>query len=170
MDVVERVDIPAIELLPISNLRVDGKNPNVMSKPKLEALKENMKRFGFLVPIIANRDLLIADGEHRLLAARELEMTEVPVIRLNVGEVDRRILRQVLNKLRGEHDFFMDAEEFKFLEINNSLDDISSLLAIDKDDLGVYLNKTITPFKEKEVSPDSMNLQNKCPKCGFEFE
>ncbi len=61
---------------------------------------------------ITNKDLLVADGEHRLRAAKELGMKRVSVVRLPLGEVDRRMIRQVMNKLRGEHDLFLDAEEY----------------------------------------------------------
>jgi ABC-type transport system involved in cytochrome c biogenesis ATPase subunit/N-acetylglutamate synthase-like GNAT family acetyltransferase len=39
-------------------------------------------------------------------------MKQVSVIRLPVDEVDRRMIRQVMNKIRGEHDVFLDAEEY----------------------------------------------------------
>jgi len=106
------VKVPPAEFVPIEALKVDKENPNQMSRRKLEALKKSIQRYGFVVPIITNRDLLVADGEHRLRAAKALGMKQVSVVRLPVDEVDRRLIRQVMNKLRGEHDLFMDAEEY----------------------------------------------------------
>jgi ABC-type transport system involved in cytochrome c biogenesis ATPase subunit/GNAT superfamily N-acetyltransferase len=96
----------------VDRLRVDGENPNKMGVRRFEALKKSIQRYGFVVPIITNRALLVADGEHRLRAAKELGMKQVSVVRLPVDEVDRRLIRQVMNKLRGEHDVFLDAEEY----------------------------------------------------------
>jgi ParB-like chromosome segregation protein Spo0J len=67
----EQVNLPIAEDVDINLLLVDEKNPNRMSKQQKEALKINLLRFGFIVPIITNKDYLVADGQHRLEAANE---------------------------------------------------------------------------------------------------
>src|SRR4030042_484519 len=109
----ETITVPNAETVPISQLHTDNCNPNKMTREQLDRLKTSIKKFGFIVPIITNKDLLIADGEQRWIAANELAMKEVSVIRLPVEDVDRRLLRQVLNKLRGDHERDLDAEEFR---------------------------------------------------------
>jgi ABC-type transport system involved in cytochrome c biogenesis ATPase subunit/N-acetylglutamate synthase-like GNAT family acetyltransferase len=106
------VIVPPAEIVHVNQLKVDNENPNRLSPRRFEALKKSIQRYGFVVPIITNRDLLVADGEHRLKAAIALGMKQVSVVRLPVDEVDRRLIRQVMNKLRGEHDLFLDAEEY----------------------------------------------------------
>jgi hypothetical protein len=65
-------------------------------------------------------------------------MNSVPTIVLNIEEVDRHIIRQVMNKLRGTHDYFMDAEEIKLIaETDKSL--LASLLAIDEKEIEQFL-------------------------------
>ena len=49
-------------------------------------MKKSIRRCGFIVPIITNKDLLVADGEHRPEAAKALGMKQVSVIRLPVDE------------------------------------------------------------------------------------
>jgi ABC-type transport system involved in cytochrome c biogenesis ATPase subunit/GNAT superfamily N-acetyltransferase len=120
--------VPTAVLVRVDALKVDGANPNRMSPRRLEALKKSIQRYGFVVPIITNRDLLVADGEHRLNAARELGMKQVSVVRLPVDEVDRRLIRQVMNKLRGEHDLFMDAEEYYRIVCADKRDLLKALL------------------------------------------
>lgn len=120
--------VPPAELVDVDALRVDGQNPNVQSARQFKALKESIKRYGFAVPIITNRDLLVADGEHRLKAAKELGFKQVSVVRLPVDEVDRRLIRQVMNKLRGEHDLFMDAEEYYRIVCGDQRDLLKALL------------------------------------------
>jgi len=120
--------IPSAELVDVELLRVDGQNPNVQSRRQFKALKESIKRYGFVVPIVTNRDLLVADGEHRLKAAKELGMKKVSVVKLPVNDVDRRLIRQVMNKIRGEHDLFLDAEEYYRLVSEGSRDLLKGLL------------------------------------------
>ena len=122
------VKIPPAELFDVDALKVDNSNPNVLSSRRFEALKKSIQRFGFVVPIITNRDLLVADGEHRLKAAKALGMKQVSVVRLPVDEVDRRLIRQVMNKLRGEHDLFMDAEEYYRIVCGDQRDLLKALL------------------------------------------
>ena len=111
----KEIPIPMSEKVPINELKIDNSNPNVMSKEQLERLKASIKRWGDIVPIITNNDLLVADGQQRLIAMKELGMKEVSVIRLPVEDVDRRLTRQVLNKHRGEHLKELDAEEFRII-------------------------------------------------------
>ena len=54
------LQIPPAELVDVEKLHVDKENPNVMSARQFEALKKSIKRWGFIVPIITNRDYLHA--------------------------------------------------------------------------------------------------------------
>jgi ABC-type transport system involved in cytochrome c biogenesis ATPase subunit/N-acetylglutamate synthase-like GNAT family acetyltransferase len=122
------VKVPPAEFVPVGELKIDNENPNRLSPRRFEALKKSIQRYGFVVPIITNRDLLVADGEHRLKAAKALGMKQVSVVRLPVDEVDRRLIRQVMNKLRGEHDLFMDAEEYYRIVSGDKRDLLKALL------------------------------------------
>jgi ABC-type transport system involved in cytochrome c biogenesis ATPase subunit/N-acetylglutamate synthase-like GNAT family acetyltransferase len=120
--------VPPAELVDVDVLRLDGENPNRMGPRRFVALKKSIQRYGFVVPIITNKDFLVADGEHRLRAAKELGLKQVSVVRLPVNEVDRRMIRQVMNKLRGEHDLFMDAEEYYRIVSEDQRDLLKALL------------------------------------------
>ena len=129
------------ELVATSELKVDGKNPNRMTRQEIDRLKKSFETWGFIVPIIANKDLLIADGEQRWTAAKELGMSEVLVVRLPVEEVDRRLLRQVLNKLKGTHVRAADAEYFEVIIELGREDDLKYLLNLSDDKLDGYLKE-----------------------------
>lgn len=143
------IPIPQAELTNVSDLKTDGKNPNRMTKEQHERLATSIKKYGFIVPIITNKDLLIADGEQRWTVAKSLGMKEVSVIRLPVEEVDRRLLRQVLNKLRGEHELLLDAEEFEAIIELGRKDDLKYLLDLTDGKLERYLNE-LHPANDEE--------------------
>jgi len=151
------IRIPKIANVKINKLTVDGKNPNVLDINKQIVLKNNLKRFGFIIPIITNKDYVIADGEHRLIAATELGMSEVPVIALDVTEVDRRLLRQVLNKLRGEHDSKRDAEEYKWIFENDDAAAQKFLELLAQDD--VEIDKIIESEFPVEIEEDDFDSE-----------
>jgi len=173
----------------VEALKIDNENPNRLSPRRFEALKKSIQRFGFVVPIITNRDLLVADGEHRLKAAKALGMKQVSVVRLPVDEVDRRLIRQVMNKIRGEHDLFLDAEEYYRIVSEDQRDLLRSLLnesdvRIDnllklreplednEDELRRIAEKFKTKVESNELDREWENVQTKEPlrlECHVEF-
>jgi ParB-like chromosome segregation protein Spo0J len=144
------VEVPQAELVDIDSLQLDGENPNQMKKKQLRALKRAIQRWGFIVPIITNRDLLVADGEQRLTVAKELGMKQVPVVRLDVEDVDRRIIRQILNKLKGTHIKDLDQAEFERIIEGGREEDLKEFLILSDKDL-----------KKALEDEESIDLDNK---------
>jgi DNA modification methylase len=145
--------IPEPETVSIDQLKVDGQNPNKMTDRQLKSLAESIQRFGFIVPIITNKDLLIADGEQRWIIAKSLGMKQVSVIRLPVEDVDRRLLRQVLNKLRGEHELLADAYEFERIIQAGHEEDLKQLLDLSDAQLEHYLAEIREPIEIPPPQP-----------------
>lgn len=153
------IEIPPTELTDLSLLKVDGQNPNRMSKQQREALSGSIEKFGFIVPIITNKDYLIADGEQRWEVAKSLGMKQVSVIRLPVEDVDRRLLRQVLNKLKGEHELLADAEEFqRILELGGE-QDLKALTLLSNSELERSLRLLKDPQEETYEIPEIDKIQ-----------
>lgn len=148
------IQIPAQEQISVSKLKVDGENPNRMTPKQLERLKSSIEKYGFIVPIITNKDLLVADGEQRLTAAQQLQMNMVPVIRLPIEDVDRRLLRQVLNKLRGEYELVADALEFEKIINQGYEDELKHLLDLSDSQLERYLSEIREPKEESYEIPE----------------
>jgi ParB-like chromosome segregation protein Spo0J len=147
----KEIQIPMSERVRLEDLRFDGCNPNRLSREGVERLKASIRRWGDIVPIVTNKDLLVADGEQRAVAMKELGMTECSVIRLPVEDVDRRLLRQVLNKLRGEHLKELDAEEFKLIIEAGAEEDLKSLLALSSEKLQSYFETDIEEIEFHET-------------------
>ena len=153
------IEIPEATLINTDKLKVDGDNPNKMTPKQLERLKSSVTKYGFIVPIITNKDLLVADGEQRLTTAHALNMKQVPVIRLPIEDVDRRLLRQVLNKLRGEHELLADAYEFERIIKAGHEDDLKQLLDLSDSHLERYLAEIREPKDEDYEVPEIDKVQ-----------
>lgn len=96
----------------------------------MKALRLSMERFGYLTPIVVDQNNLIADGEHRALIYKEFGLEEIPAYRVTFSDdAERRLLRQTMNKLRGQHDFAMDADEMALIYESSKLPDLSALIA-----------------------------------------
>jgi hypothetical protein len=122
------IPIPMSERVKISELKFDQDNPNRLTLMQLDRLKASIKRWGDIVPVVTNSELLVADGQQRVTAMKELGMTECSVIRLPVKDVDRRLLRQVLNKLRGKHNKELDNAEYLRILEQGEKEDLKGLL------------------------------------------
>ncbi len=118
--------IPLLE--DIRLLTADQHNPNRTTLKQQEQIWRSLKKYGWAYPIITNRDGVYADGEQRAEVCKQHGEFYAPVLRLSVSDVDRRMLRQVLNKLKGKHNKELDnAEYLRILELGEK-DDLKVLL------------------------------------------
>ena len=144
------IQVPEITQVDVDDIKLDQGNPNKMNKQQMVALKENIKKYGFLTPIITNKNHLIADGEHRYLAGKELGMKKIPTIVLEVDEINRRMLRQVMNKLKGTHVPELDIEEYKYIKSMGAQDDFAKLLPSETD----QFDKAMKAFDSEKLEDD----------------
>lgn len=122
------------------SLETDGDNPNEMSDEQFGLLCDRMRQNGWLGgPIITDTDGLIADGQHRWQAAQEIGLTEVPVKQYEIDDATRRLWRQELNKIHGEHDTKRDALEYDYLLDNGKTDEVQALTNAAGEDLDELL-------------------------------
>ena len=122
------------------SLETDGDNPNEMSDEQFGLLCDRMRQNGWLGgPIITDTDGLIADGQHRWQAAQEIGLTEVPVKQYEIDDATRRLWRQELNKIHGEHDTKRDALEYDYLLDNGKTDEVQALTNAADEDLDELL-------------------------------
>lgn len=88
-----------IEMLPVNDLNEYEGNARQHGEKDIDAIKESIKSFGFNDPIGIWKDNIIIEGHGRLMAARALGMTEVPIIRLDhLTDEERRAYALAHNK------------------------------------------------------------------------
>ena len=122
------------------DLETDGDNPNEMTDEQFGLLCDRMRQNGWLGgPIITNTEGLIADGEHRWRAAQEIGLDEVPVRQYEIDDAERRLWRQELNKIHGEHDDKRDALEYDYLLDAGKSDEVHELTKAADEDLDELL-------------------------------
>jgi DNA modification methylase len=80
-----------IELWPIDRLRPYERNPRTHSETQVDQIAASMVEFGWTNPVLVDERGGILAGHGRLLAARKLELAEVPVIRFeHLSEAQKR--------------------------------------------------------------------------------
>lgn len=106
------IDRPELLTQPVSIalLKPAEYNPRKFTPKEYQDLKESIERFGIVSPIVVNsapaRKNVVIGGHFRLKVAKDLGMAEVPVLYVNLPDMEReRELNLRLNKNLGEWDF-----------------------------------------------------------------
>lgn len=91
-----------VQQVPLDDLRPDPANPRRITEEQREALVRSMRTYGPVEPIVVNRQSReVIGGHQRLVAARELGWTEVPVVFVDLTRTPARLLGLALNKTGG---------------------------------------------------------------------
>lgn len=94
----------------IEKLNLASYNPRKWNKDALEKLKDSLSLYGFVDPVIANsaseRLNTLIGGHMRIAAAKELGIDEVPVVYLDIPDLEKeKDLNLRLNRATGEWDW-----------------------------------------------------------------
>ena len=107
-------------------------NPNRMGKRAREGLWRSLQKYGWVYPILVDKKGMLGDGEQRLETCLANNEYYAPVLRLDVEDVDRRLLRQITNKLRGVHDPDKDLQEYRRLIEGGRRKELISILQLNE--------------------------------------
>jgi ParB/RepB/Spo0J family partition protein len=95
-----------IQDIPHSQIEPDPANPNEMADELLDALKDDIRRRGFVQPVlvrpIGDDRYRLIDGEHRWKVLGELGAETVPCVVEEADETSARVRMLTMNRLRGE--------------------------------------------------------------------
>lgn len=98
-------------MIKIADLKFSEYNPRTMTEKEVKDLKESLKRFGFVEPIVVNkapeRFNVIIGGHQRVRVAKEfLKIEEVPVVYVEIPDLEKeQELNLRLNKNVGRWDW-----------------------------------------------------------------
>lgn len=79
-------------------------NPRRINKHDFAKLVQSIKEFGFIEPVVINKDHTIIGGHMRVRAAQELKFTEVPCVEVDLPKEKEKALNLALNRIHGEWD------------------------------------------------------------------
>jgi DNA modification methylase len=146
-----------VEEIPIDDLRPDPANPRRISEDELDALERSLRQFGFVQPVLARRDdRTVIGGHQRLVAARRLGLTSVPVTWLDISVEQARLLGLALNKISGSWD---DALLARLLADLQSMPDLDlTLSGFGEDEVKDLLRSLET--REKREHVESFDLDD----------
>lgn len=101
-----KIDFKLPEIVDISLLKANDYNPNKMPKKEMALLAECIKTYGFLFPIIVNKEgnhYVIVDGYHRYETLKRLKSDKASIINLDIYQEQRMQLTVLMNRIKGMH-------------------------------------------------------------------
>lgn len=113
---------------PLSEVKLDPKNPRSHSPKQIRQIARSMETFGFVVPVLVDAELKVIAGHGRILAARLLGWTEAPTICLDhLSEAQAKAFAITDNRLTensawNRRQLGQNLEELSKLELDFSLE------------------------------------------------
>lgn len=150
--------------VPIGELKPSQYNPRKISDKALADLKESLRRYKMVDPLIVNglpeRKGVIIGGHQRYCAAKELGYKTVPVVYVELDEARERELNLRLNRNTGEWDYEL-LKQFDFnllLDVGFDDSDLGDIWddALETDDDDFDEERAIKKAAETTIQPGQM--------------
>ena len=155
-----------IQKIQISKLIPATYNPRKDLQPNDEEyikIKNSIEKFGFVSPLVVNKDMTVIGGHQRLKVLIELGFTEIECIVVDLDKTSEKALNIALNKIQGDWDeeklenllkelklenFDLELTGFNSEEINDLLDDFFETTE-DEFDVDKAIEEIKTPISKK---------------------
>lgn len=159
-----------IEYVDIDELKTYENNAKLHPAEQIEQIKKSIQSFGMNDPIAVWKDNVIIEGHGRFIACKELELKQVPVIRLDgLTDEQRKAYMLAHNKLTMNSGF-----DFDILT-----EELDSIFNIDMSDFGFNLDlgREMEDYEQQLNNTSELDIGDysdeqfecQCPKCGFRF-
>jgi DNA modification methylase len=116
-------------------------NPRKKLKPgdsEFEKIKNSITEFGYVDPVIVNKDLTVIGGHQRISVLKTLGYTEIDCVVIDVDKTKEKALNVALNKISGEWNKELLAELIKDLQ---SFDYDTSFTGFDPPEIDELFNE-----------------------------
>ena len=91
----------------IADLVPAAYNPRKALKPgdkEYEKIKNSISEFGYVDPVIVNKDMTVIGGHQRITVLKDLGFTEIDCVVIDIDKTREKALNIALNKITGEWD------------------------------------------------------------------
>lgn len=151
---------------PTAELKPYDKNTKKHDDVQINNVAESIKQYGFVQPIVIDKNNVVIIGHCRLLAAKKLKMSDVPCVCVeDLTEEQVKALRIVDNKSNeSPWDFDFLADELADLDLSNF--DFDFGIDTDAEKSNVNIDDFFVDAEQKPKEPKKIQ----CPHCGEWFE
>ena len=140
-------------------------NPRTWDETAMMQLKESIRRFGVVDPFIVNsapeRQNIVIGGHMRLEAAKELGIKAVPVVYVNIPDIEQeKELNLRLNRNTGEFDWNLLAQfdESFLADVGFSSEELDKVFDIDETPEVFDLSKELEKLNIKNITVQKQDV------------
>ena len=169
---------------PVSSLKLPDRQIRHHSERQVNALAASISEFGFVMPILVDRENVVIAGSGRVMAARVLGMEQVPCVLASdlneaqarayaiadnrLGELsswDAEKLSRLLGSVEGQGDIDMSLLGFEIGDAESRLDELK--IEVDRKE-----NEETHGGRRKQFGDKGYHVVNLafCPHCGYRME
>ncbi len=142
--------------LTIDSLTPASYNPRKKLKPgdsEFEKIKNSIEQFGYVDPIIVNKDLTVIGGHQRITVLKTLGYDEIDCVLIDIDKTKEKALNVALNKISGEWNKELLADLIMDLQ---SLDYDLGFTGFDPPEIDQLFNE----IHDKEIKEDDFDVDN----------
>lgn len=147
-----------VKYVPIASLQAAEYNPRRWTKEAVGHLKESIKRFGIVDPLVVNaapnRRGVVIGGHFRLAVIKEMGFQEAPVVYISIPDIEKeKELNLRLNKNVGEFDWNLLAKfDESFLDsVGFSSEELDEIFSFDENPEIFDLEKELQKLDIKDI-------------------
>lgn len=154
---IENSPVNKIEWVDANTLSANDYNPNVVYKQEMNLLEFSIIAQGWVQPLLITKENVIIDGFHRWLLAKNSKKmkaefgTQVPVVRLDLTEPERKLLTIRINRAKGSHVAFKMSDLIKSLVNDHDMpvEQIAREIGGTKEEIELLLMENV--FKKLDI-------------------
>jgi ParB-like nuclease domain len=149
----ERAGARQIEMIPLRSLKKSPRNARTHSKSQIEQIANSINRFGFITPIVVDRQNRIRAGHGRAEAAELIGLKTVPIIRLtDLSEIELRAYALADNRIAESAGWNKELLAVEIHELQIALPEIGLDLSITGFEPG-EVDAVLTDFSDNRMDP-----------------
>ena len=146
-----------IEMVDTISLKPAAYNPRQISDWEMRKLMRSLENFGFIDPIIVNKDRTVIGGHQRLEAAKSLGMEQVPCIIVDVSKGLEKAMNLAFNNTGGEN-----VQELMRLVLVSMTEEERIKSCLDQSEI----EKLLGEIKKQAEKDEERAVSVTCPTCG----
>ncbi|HEL2592153.1 TPA: DNA modification methylase [Streptococcus suis] len=156
---------PTMEIreIRLSELHPASYNPRKKLKKgdkEYEKIKQSLLKFGYVDPIIVNKDLTVIGGHQRLTVLKDLDYETAKCVIVDLSKEDEKALNIALNKITGQWDDQLLADLLLDLQESDFNLDLTGFEPPEIDDI-------LSNVHDKDLSDDDFDVEEELKKPTF---
>jgi ParB-like chromosome segregation protein Spo0J len=157
-----------IEMIDIERVIPYARNPR-KNAGAVDKVAASLREFGFRQPIVTDENLTVIVGHTRLLAAKKLSLSQVPVhIAEGLTAAQIKAYRIADNRVGEEAEWDNELLQVELHDIESKEFDVA-LTGFDVEELSKIMFPSDTMPDDFQSYGEDIATEHQCPKCGYKW-